>query len=149
MSWLTGARILAMGFAAFGLLFVLEARDLEYMGEFAPGAGFLPFWLGLILFALVIAYLVSTREAAAAERPVSSPGGKVVAVSAGLGACVALISWVGFAAAIAAYLLYLIRWVERRSWGLSTGVAVITTLILYLVFRVWLGVPLPRGPWGF
>ena len=148
MNWLTGERILASAFAAFGLLFVLEARHLEYMGEFAPGAGFLPFWLGLILVALVIGHLVTTRKEVA-ERTESSSGRKVLAVSAGLAACVALISWLGFAAAIAAYLLYLARWVERRSWALSVGLAIITTLILYLVFRLWLGVPLPRGPWGF
>ena len=148
MSWLTGERILAIGFAAFGLLLALQARDLEYMGEFAPGAGFLPLWLGLILFALVIGHLVTTRKSVG-ERSASGSGRKVYAVAAGLAACVALINWLGFAAAIAAYLLYLTRWVERRSWGLSAGLAAITTLILYLVFRLWLGVPLPRGPWGF
>lgn len=148
MSWLTGERILAVAFAVFGLLFTLEARNLDYMGEFAPGAGFLPLWLGLILFALVIGYLVTTRKSTG-EPSESSSGRKVFAVSAGLAACVGLINWIGFAAAIAAYLLYLLRWVERRSWALSAGLAVGTTLSLYLIFRVWLGVPLPRGPWGF
>jgi hypothetical protein len=148
MSWLTGERVLAMAFAVFGLLFTLKARDLDYMGEFAPGAGFLPFWLGLILFALVIGHLVATR-ASTGQPSASGSGRKVFAVSAGLAACVGLINWIGFAVAIAAYLLYLARWVERRSWGLSVGLAAVTTLSLYLIFRLWLGVPLPRGPWGF
>lgn len=149
MSWLTGERVLAAAFAALGLLFALEARELKYMDEFAPGAGFLPFWLGLILLALAIGFILTTRAPKAQPETPPRSGRKVLAVSAGLVACVALIDWLGFAVAIAAYLLYLMRGVERRSWGLSVGLAAGTTLALYLVFQLWLGVPLPRGPWGF
>lgn len=150
MSWLTGERVLALALAGLGFLFALEARELNYMDEFAPGAGFLPLWLGLILVALVIGFILTTRTPKKVDDETAPRSGrKVIAVSAGLAACVALIDWIGFAAAIAAYLLYLTRWVEGRRWVLSIALAAGTTLGLYLVFRVWLGVPLPRGPWGF
>src|SRR5688500_20324329 len=116
MRLLTGERLLATAFALLGLLFAVKAVELKYMDEFAPGAGFLPFWLALILVALVVGFLVSTRSAKPMEMapPV---GRKVLAVSAGLVACVALIEWLGFAVALAAYILYLLRSVgseERR-----------------------------------
>jgi len=149
MSWLTGERALALALAAIGLLFALEARELTYMDEFAPGAGFLPLWLGLILFALVVGFLITARKPKAEQDTLRRSERKVVAVTVGLVACVALIDWVGFASAIAAYILYLTRWVEGRRWGLSVGLAATTTLGLYLVFHLWLGVPLPMGPWGF
>jgi hypothetical protein len=149
MRWLTGERALAVVLGALGLLFAVKSRELKYMDEFAPGAGFLPFWLGLIVVGLVIVFVLTTRGRAAGEREGPRAGRKVFAVGAGLVACVVFIEWIGFAAAIAAYILYLARWIENRRWGLSLGLAAGTTLALYVVFRVWLGVPLPRGPWGF
>jgi hypothetical protein len=148
MRWLTGERLLATAFAVLGLIFAVKAVELKYMDEFAPGAGFLPFWLALILVALVVGFLVSTR--AAKQMETAPPvGRKVLAVSAGLVACVALIEWLGFAVAIAAYILYLLRGVERRSWASAVWLAAGTTSALYLIFKVWLAVPLPQGPWGF
>ncbi len=147
---MSGERVLAGLFGLFGLFFAVEARDLTYMDEFAPGAGFLPFWLGLLLVALVIGFLFTTRPAGPSGDGVAPVDRrKVAAVALGLVACIAAIEWLGFAVSIAAYLLYLVRAVERRGWGLSAGVAVGTTLGLYLIFQAWLKVPLPRGPWGF
>lgn len=157
----SGERILAAAFGLAGLLFAAKARDLTYMDEFAPGAGFLPFWLGLVLVALVAAFLLTTRAPGA--RGVHATGGapdtggapapvsarKVAAVAAGLGACIVLIGWLGFAVSSALFLLFLLRGVERRRWGVSSGVALGTTAGLYLIFQTWLKVPLPRGPWGF
>jgi hypothetical protein len=148
MRWLTGERLLATAFAVLGLLFAVKAVELKYMDEFAPGAGFLPLWLALVLVALVVGFLVSTRTAKQMET-VPPAGRKVLAVSAGLAACVALIEWLGFAVAIAAYILYLLRGVERRSWASAVWLAAGTTSALYLIFKVWLAVPLPEGPWGF
>lgn len=149
MSWLTGERALAAVFAAIGITFALEARELNYMDEFAPGAGFLPFWLGLLLLALVIGFLLTTRAPNAADMVSHRLTRKVFAVGAGLAACVALVEFLGFVVAISAYLLYLTRWIEECRWGLSIGLAAGTTLVIHVVFRMWLSVPLPVGPWGF
>lgn len=149
MTWLTGERALAVAFAALGVLFAVNARELRYMDEFAPGAGFLPFWLGLLLVGLVIVFVFKTRAPKADKEAPLRENRKVLVVTAGLAACVALIDWLGFAVPMAAYLLYLTRGVDRRGWGSSIALSVSTTLCLYLVFRMWLGVPLPKGPWGF
>ncbi|HEX7125118.1 MAG TPA: tripartite tricarboxylate transporter TctB family protein [Thermodesulfobacteriota bacterium] len=150
---MSGERVLAGLFGLVGLFFALEARDLSYMEESVPGAGFLPFWLGLLLVALVAGFLFTTRPAKPAGDGASGPSPadrrKVAAVSLGLVACIAAIGELGFTASIAAYLLFLARAVERRGWGLSAGVALGATLGLYLIFQAWLKVPLPRGPWGF
>lgn len=148
--WLTGERILAAAFGVMAVLFAAKAGDLKYMDEFAPGAGFLPFWLGMILAALVVVFLLSARATAAEEKAAASRAPrKVFAVSAGLVACVALIETLGFALGIAAFVVYLVRWIERRSWVSAIGLAAGTALMLYLIFRAWLSVPLPQGPWGF
>jgi hypothetical protein len=38
--------------------------------------------------------------------------------------------------------------VERLPVPASLLVAAATTAALILLFRTWLGVPLPKGPWG-
>lgn len=147
---MSGERVLAGLFGLLGLFFALGARDLSYMEDSVPGAGFLPFWLGLVLAALVVGFLLTSHRAkpsGGADAPVDRR--KVGAVALGLVACIAVIGTLGFTLSIAAYLFYLVRLVERRGWGLSAGVALGTTLGLYLVFQAWLKVPLPRGPWGF
>ena len=67
----------------------------------------------------------------------------------GLVACVAVIEWAGFVVAVGLYLLYLLRFVEREPWPTSLGVAVVVVAVLFAIFRLWLKVPLPKGPWGF
>jgi putative tricarboxylic transport membrane protein len=158
----TGERLVAVGFALMGALWAWKASDLPYMDDFAPGAGFLPFWLGLILVGLAGLVLVVGRSeaaprrapAAAPDMPAGTPGHpgsgrKVAAVAAGLLACIALIQPLGIAVPLAAYLFYLIRVVERRGLSLAIAVALGTSLGIVVVFGRWLSVPLPRGPWGF
>ena len=74
---------------------------------------------------------------------------KVVAVALGLFVCVAVIEPLGFVVAVGAYLLFLLRVVEKEPWRTSLGVTAGTIAVLFALFRVWLHVPLPKGPWGF
>jgi hypothetical protein len=74
---------------------------------------------------------------------------KVVAVGVGLFICVGLVEPLGFVVAVAAYLVFLLRAVEKEPWPTSLLVAVGTVAVLFALFRLWLKVPLPKGPWGF
>lgn len=149
-----GERIFGAAFGLLGVLWAVKARELTYMGEYAPGSGFLPFWLGISLAALAGIFLFTTRK-----KPAPSGGegvalpvaawGKTASIMLGLFVCVGVLDWVGFVLSVAAYLLYIVKFIERRSWVAGLGVSIGTTLTLFLIFRGWLGVPLPEGPWGF
>ena len=132
----------------FGVLWVATALGLPYMGEFAPGSGFLPLWLGVGLVVLSAVHVVSCLRS---EAPAVAAGQwrKVVAVALGLFVCVAVIEPLGFVVAVGAYLLFLLRVVEKAPWRTSLGVTAGTIVVLFALFRVWLHVPLPKGPWGF
>ena len=132
----------------FGALWVATALGLPYMGEFAPGSGFLPLWLGAGLIVLSAVQLVSALR----TQPAHIPAGqwrKVLAVTLGLIVCVAVVGHLGFVVAVGAYLLFLLRGVEKESWRTSIGVTAGAVAVLFGLFRVWLQVPLPKGPWGF
>ena len=92
--------------------------------------------------------LVSCLRTQAAHMP-AGHGRKVVAVVLGLIVCVAVIEPLGFVVAVGAYLLFLLRIVEKEPWRTSLGVAAGAVGVLYALFHVWLHVPLPKGPWGF
>jgi putative tricarboxylic transport membrane protein len=132
----------------FAVLWIATALGLPYMGEYAPGSGFLPLWLGVGLLALSAIHVVSSARARAAATPAGN-WRKVVAVTLGLIVCVAVIEKLGFVVAVGAYLLFLLRGVEKEPWRTSLGVTVVVIAVLFGLFRLWLQVPLPKGPWGF
>jgi len=132
----------------FGVLWIGSALGLPYMGEYAPASGFLPLWLGVGLVALSGVHVLSCLRAHAPE-VAAGHWRKVLAVALGLAACVAVIELLGFVVAVSVYLLFLLRTVEKESWVTSLGVSVGTVAVLFGLFRAWLQVPLPKGPWGF
>ena len=82
----------------------------------------------------------------------SRPGGRAQlagSVLLALAAGVLGIETAGFFASMAAAMLFLFAVVEKRPVLPSLLAAGGTSLVLTLVFRTWLGVPLPSGPWGF
>ena len=147
MTW-RGEIVAGVLCALFAVLWIATALGLPYLGDYAPGSGFLPLWLGVGLLALSLIHVVSS-----ARNPVAAPTAghwrKVVAVALGLIICVAVIERLGFVLAVGAYLLFLLRAVEKEPWRTSLAVSVGTIAVLFALFRVWLHVPLPKGPWGF
>jgi hypothetical protein len=154
-----GELIMGAALGLLGLFWALVSLKLKYMSEFAPGSGFLPFWLGVALVVLSILFIIGRLRKGALNHahtgddsngdsltPIS---GRPVAIALGLIVCVGVIDYVGFIAAVTVYLVYLTRLIERESWLASLSVSAGATVVLYLIFHSWLGVPLPRGPWGF
>lgn len=151
-----GERIFAGAVGLFGLLWISQALRLRYWGDFAPGSGFLPFWLGVALVALVALFLFfEFRARGAAPDPAPQAAidraavGRIGAIVGGLVATVAVLDTLGFVLSVGAYLAFLVGGLERRSLAETTAVALGTVAAIHVVFRVWLKVPLPAGPWGF
>ncbi|MGQ0675154.1 MAG: tripartite tricarboxylate transporter TctB family protein [Rhodospirillales bacterium] len=151
MPW--GERVFVGAIGALGLFWISQSMRLPYWQDFAPGSGFLPLWLAIVLVGLVAALAIKQhlRPAAAPAPPpaAASRHGRVAAIMLGLVACILVLEWVGFVAAIGGYLLFLLGAVERRGPAETALVSAGTTLTLFVLFHTWLGVPLPAGPWGF
>ena len=138
---------LALLFSGVGLVWILGSLRLPFWEGFAPQSGFLPLFYGLLLTALALTSLAGVylqSEAAQDTAPVVKP----LVILVALTAAVVGIDVAGFGPAVFLLLLSLFAAVERLPILRSTLVAAGTTAALILIFRTWLRVPLPAGPFG-
>jgi uncharacterized BrkB/YihY/UPF0761 family membrane protein len=132
---------LALFFAAVGGLWIFRAARMPLWEGFAPDSGFLPLIYGLLLTALALA--AAGQVLSAGEAGPTQEFRKPLLVLAVLIATVSALPFAGFILSVFALLFVLYAVVERLPWLHAALVSAATTAVLYLVFKVWLGVPLP------
>ena len=133
--------MLALVFVALGGLWVAKALRMSLWDGFAPDSGFLPLIYGFLLAGLALAVVARLvlAGAPAAEGDVRKP----LLVLAVLIAAVSALPFAGFALSVFLLLAFLYAVVERLPVVTSLVVSAAITGGLYLVFKTWLGVPLP------
>jgi putative tricarboxylic transport membrane protein len=118
-----------------------------------PGAGFFPFYLALGLAITAFALVVRSFLSSVAKR--SAPGaiearalGKVAWIVSGLILYAYVFEKIGFLLSTFLVMVFLFRAVAAFDWRLTLGGALASAFLSYLLFKVWLQVQLPAGPWG-
>ena len=132
---------LALFFAAVGGLWLVRAARMPLWEGFAPDSGFLPLIYGLLLTALAL--VAAGQILTAGEAGPTQEYRKPLLVLAILIATVSALPFAGFVLSVFALLFLLYAVVERLPWLTSAIVSAVTAGVLYLVFKVWLSVPLP------
>ncbi len=134
---------------------IRTAAQMPASGTFGPGAGFLPFWVGVILAVLALILLASAwrRKATGKEALSPFPGKRallaITGVLGGLGVYILLIEALGFLVDTFLFVAFLMGVVEKERWPMTLAVSVCTTAGLFIVFQVLLGVTLPANRFGF
>ncbi|ONI46466.1 hypothetical protein AN640_00745 [Candidatus Epulonipiscium fishelsonii] len=109
-------------------------------GDNGPMGGFYPTIIAIILLiGSVISLMQSLKES---EVKFFRDDFKVIFAGAAIIACSMLI---GLIPSIAIYLVIWMRIIEKISWKSTLIFAGITTVIVYLVFGVWLAIQFPMG----
>lgn len=143
----------AAALLALGGAILLAGRDLPLGRVGAPGPGFFPTVLAVALVLVATALLGSAwrRRAAvpAAAPPPAAGVRRVSIVAAAMTAYALVLEPVGFVGATFVLLLVLFRAVQSQRWPLALGGSAAATALSHLLFKTWLGVRLPPGPWGF
>jgi hypothetical protein len=136
-----GELALALVFVVLGALWIARAARMQMWEGFAPDSGFLPLVYGILLAALALAVMwqILAQQAVAVREEIRKP----LLVLAALVVTVAVLPLAGFAISVFLLLVFLYGFVERLPLVNSLAVLAATTGALYLVFRTWLGVPLP------
>jgi len=126
------------------------------IGSFrTPGPGFLPFWAGVALGILSIAVVtMGTLKRSEAGEGLSRlwkglAWRKAMAVMVSLFLYTVLMDRFGYLLVTSALLSVLFCLTRRERIWMKIGGALMTAVVSYLVFGVWLEVQLPKGIFGF
>jgi len=134
-----------------GLAFLVGGVRMGLGPLQAPGAGFFPTVIGGILSALSLALLTATalgkKRAIKTQRfwKETNSWVKVSLVVLSLIFYMAFLEILGFIATTIVFILFLLRFVGKKSWWISLTMAVLVSLGSYALFKMALGVYLPRG----
>lgn len=134
-----GGVLFALG--ALALVEALRVRD-EWQG-----ARLMPAVVGGLLLLLGAAHPWA-RAVERAEWPEGPGARRVGAAFAVLVLYVVVLPWLGFLPATAVFLLILLRALGDFSWAGAIALTVAIALSTHVVFRHWLGMPLPSGVFG-
>jgi hypothetical protein len=138
ISLVCGGFLLVLG--AMALIEALRLRD-DWMG-----ARLMPALVGATLALLGVAHV--TMSTVAASWPEASGLRRVGAMVGVLVLYVALMPWLGFLLATTLFALPLVRTLGRWSWPTTLAATLAIALGSHVVFKHWLGMPLPQGPLG-
>ena len=129
----------------------VESYRLGLGSYHSPGAGFLPFWTGMILAALSILLFILTWGADEEGRVFAerTQWRSIVFALALMLAYALVIEKLGFVISTLLFVAALLRFVEHKSWRAAGATALITALATYVVFELWLQSQLPAGILGF
>ena len=143
---ISGIFLLMVGTAVF-------LKSLTYpIGSFrTPGGGLFPLIASILLIGLstlltLQAFLSKGGKAAAPTPPFFPEKGaprRILLGFAGLVGYRYLLPVVGFAPSTGIFILFLIKFLGGYGWKASLFSSVVTALVAYYLFQVWLKIPMP------
>jgi len=146
-------------FLLVGGFFVIIAARLDIGTLSDPGPGLVPLIPGILLSILSAVLVFKSYKSMKSERQSGdlaiepAEGLKwqpVVAITLAAMLVFALIlESVGFVVSSFLMMLFLFKFIGDLTWSRSVLGAVLSVGVCYLVFKVWLSVQFPMGPWGF
>lgn len=126
----------------------------QQRATFAPGVGFFPFWLGVLMAILSVLLIVNAwRRPADPTKKAIFPGRQaiiaIVLILAGLAVYIVLLEVLGFLLDTMLFTAFLLGVVMREKWKMTLLIASLTSGGLYVIFQLLLRVNLPVNMFGF
>ena len=117
-------------------------------GDEGPRAGFIPFYIGLIVIISCAVNLVQIFIKADSGKLFASWDQlrKVMAVVVPTAIYVAIIPYTGIYMASALLVAAFMIWLGKYRWAVAIPIAIAVPLITFMMFEIWFLVPLPKGP---
>jgi putative tricarboxylic transport membrane protein len=143
----------ALFFIFLGIFIVWESRILKYYTSLGPGAGFLPFWVGVALTILSCVWLAQVsfepaKNLSEGFLPNRKGGKQVLSILSALVLCVVLLGPLGFSLTMFGFLIFLLLILGRQKPVVTLVIALIGSFGVQYVFENWLGVGLPKSSIG-
>jgi putative tricarboxylic transport membrane protein len=143
-------RISGIFWLCFAVLMIIQSYHLGLGTLHKPGAGFLFFWVNIVLVIMSLIILIRAWAGEKEEEPQSSIFGgqnvsKIVFVLISLFLYAILMEPVGFILMTLLFFLFILKIIEKKRWFYTVFVSVVVTVISYLIFETWLQSQLPKG----
>ena len=121
-----------------------------YYEKYGPGPGLFPLWISGGLMLLSVFYILESLKERSSSFDKIFPTGRelayMITVVVSISLFIFIIDFAGYIIA-ATIMLVLLFWRDYKwYWGL--GLSITTALCLYLIFQVFLKIPLPQGIFG-
>ena len=132
---------------AFGATALSESAKLPFGTVHSPGQGFFPWWISAVI--LLLALLLLVEALTSRSRTIREEPHRIVKVAAllfVLAVYTFLLDLLGYPICTFLLVLFMLSVLDPQRWTVALGMAALTALGTYVVFAVWLSVPLPRGP---
>jgi hypothetical protein len=141
--------VVAVCFVVLGVVVIVQARKLgaEWTSD-GPGAGYFPFYIGLILAVCGAAIFVQAVRARAGDRTVfvdAVQSKRVLSVLVPSALYVAAIMALGLYVASAIFIVLFMVVLGQYGWLKSMAVGVTTNALFFAMFEIWFRVPLFKG----
>ena len=133
---------------------IQESFKFDYMTMYTPGPGFHPFWLGVCLGLLSLFLIYDTfRRKESKEDEQSYLPGKKALIRVGLIALITavlalLMTRLGFVLSSFVFIALILFILEKIPIVKSILYSAVLSGAIFLIFRYWLDVDLPRGWFG-
>ena len=132
---------------AFSVMALYESAKLPFGTVHRPGQGFFPLWISAVLFLLGLFLLFQALTLhSSTGREGSARIAKVAALLVVLALYTFLLDPLGYPLCTFLLVLFMLRATEPQRWTVALSMAALTAVGSYVVFAIWLSVPLPRGP---
>jgi len=139
-----------------GVAIIISSLQMKLGTLKAPGPGFIFILTGIVIVVLSLLvflkalWLQRGKKGREAEAFWANVNLRKLLLSVGfLFAYAFLLESLGYLSTTFLFICFLLRSVERIRWPSALITAIGVTLVSYAMFKLWLEVPLPTGPWGF
>jgi hypothetical protein len=144
--------IASLFWLAVGLcVFVIAYKRLGFGTFREPGSGFIFILSGSLLMILSLIDLLGTfLKKVKGKYPIWSGlrWQKIILVSIGLSAYIFFYNLVGFVISSFLLMVFLFKAVEPTKWWIAIASSLITVLVVYVIFGLWLKIQFPKGLLG-
>jgi hypothetical protein len=149
-----GDRVFSLICMGLGLWLILESQKFEYLTKFGPGPGFLPFWLGVILGLIALFAFVGTfsgkrkNETNEPRLPGWGSLGRIGLIMLVMAGFAFFMNGLGFILTVFLFVTILLFVLEGVNILKSLFFGVMFSAFIFLIFRYWMELDLPRGLLG-
>ncbi|WP_029918022.1 tripartite tricarboxylate transporter TctB family protein [Pelobacter seleniigenes] len=133
--------------ALFSVVIIWKSQELSMGSEYTIGPGFFPKVASILMLATIITMFAKTffgdsgtKKKFFADKKLAL---KALYFFIALTLTVVAISFIGMFPAILLFMIFSFIFTENNSFKSSILVAILVAVIVFCIFKIWLGVPLP------